>query len=194
MAAPDAWQEQFLFSVQIQGGTAIEFGGITEDITGMDVGDKDIESVAIGNGGRVVKWTPQADETVTVKVWPTDAKLDGAGFAQYFNPQATADSTDPIDVLNTRLRNKHQIIFLWVEDINTAAYNAAGTATIAGDAAYRFVAKNVYITGYKPSFDDKNLSAEITFKWAPFAKAGTSNKTENSTAGTNALVAVASFT
>jgi len=40
--------------------------------------------------------------------------------------------------------------------------------------------------------DDKNLSAEITFKWAPFDKDGNSNKKEESTIST-AIPAATTF-
>jgi len=188
---PDAWHEVFLFSIQIKGGSEIQYAGITENITGLEFGDKDIEGVPMANGGRTTKWVPQPDESVTLKMWPTDAKLTGAGVVQLFHPQSTADSTDPICVENTRLRNLHQIIFTWAENIADLA--TAGTATTANKAAYRITAKNAYMTSYKPSNDDHNLSAEITFKWPPFAKDGTSNKKEESTI-TTAIPVATSFT
>lgn len=188
---PDAWHEMFLFSIQVKGGTAIEYAGITEDITGFDFGDKDVEGVAIANGGRVMKWTPQADESVTVKVWPTDAKLTGDGVVQLFHPQTADDATDPILVQNTRLRDTYQIIFSWFEDIES--FSVAGSVSTADKAAYRMTAKNVYMTSYKPSLEDKNLSAEVTFKWGPFAKDATSNKKEESTSST-AIPAATSYT
>ena len=189
-STPDAWQELFLFSIQIKDGTEIQYAGITEDITGLDFGDKDIEGVALANGGRVVKHMPQADESVTVKVWPTDAKIGTKGVVQLFHPQNTADSTDPILVENTRNRNKHQLIFTWAENIGSLS--TAGTVTTTDKAAYRITIKNAYMTSYKPSLDDKNLSAEITFKWAPFDKDGNSNKKEESTIST-AIPAATTF-
>jgi len=187
---PDAWQELFLFSIQIKDGSEIQYAGMTEEVTGFDFGDKDIEGVALANGGRVVKHTPQADESVTVKVWPTDAKIGTKGVVQLFHPQSTPDSTDPILVENTRNRNKHQIIFTWAENIEDLS--TAGTATTADKAAYRITAKNAYMTSYKPGMDDKNLMAEMTFTWPPFDKDGNSNKKEESTTST-AIPAATSF-
>jgi len=188
---PDAWQETFLFSIEDMDGDEVQFAGITEDITGMDFGDKDIEGIALANGGRIVKWTPQADESVTLKVWAVDANTDGEGVAQLFNWQSTEDSTDPIRVLNSRLRKPFQLIFTWAD--NLSSLSTAGTATTADHAAYRITIKNAYMTSYKPSFDDKNMSAEITFKWTPFGREGTENKMEESTVST-AIPVKTSFT
>lgn len=188
---PDSWQEQFLFSIEEMDGDEQQYAGITEDITGMDFGDKDIEGVALANGGRIVKWTPQADESMTLKVWDVDASTDGEGVVQLFNWQATEDTADPIRVLNSRLRKPFQIILTWAKNI--ADLSTAGTLTTANIAAYRITIKNAYMTSCKPSFDDKNKSAEITFKWTPFGREGTENKMEESTVST-AIPAKTSFT
>lgn len=181
----------FLFSIEDIGGTEVQFAGITEDITGMDFGDKDIEGVALANGGRIVKWTPQGDESVTLKVWPVDASTAGEGVVQMFHWQDTEDSADPVKVVNTRNRKQYQIIFLWADNLKDLT--TAGTATTEDHAAYRITARNAYITSYKPSFDDKNFSAEITFKWAPFGRDGFSNKKEESTV-TTAIPVKAAYT
>lgn len=188
---PDAWQETFLFSMEDLDGDEVQFAGITEDITGMDFGDKDIEGVALANGGRIVKFTPMGDESVTLKVWPVDASTDGEGVVQMFHWQATEDSTDPIRVLNTRTRKAYQIIFLWAD--NSDNLTTAGTATTEDHAAYRITIRNAIMTSYKPSFDDKNMSAEITFKWTPFSRDGVANKMEESTV-TTAIPVKTAFT
>ena len=188
---PDAWQEVFKLGIEDIDDTEVQFAGITEDITGMDFGDKDIEGVALANGGRIVKWTPQADESVTLKMWPVDANTEGEGVVQLFHWQETEDTADPIKVLNTRNRKKYQILFLWADNLSDLA--TAGTATTTDHAAYRISIKNAYMTSYKPSFDDKNMSAEVTFKWAPFGREGYSNKKEESTV-TTAIPVKTSYT
>jgi len=193
-AIPDMWQERFKFSLQRANGAAIEFAGMTEDISGLDFGDKDVEGVALANGGRRMKWTPQADESVTVKVWPTDAKLTGNGVVQWFHPLGTDDGTDPINVPNSHLRPRHQAIWLWATDIGDIGN--AGSATTSGQPAYRIRARNVYVTSYKPDNTDKNLGADVTLKWGPFDRTGSANKNEESTASTGGAVlpAVPAFT
>ena len=177
----DAWQEVCLVGVIPTGGSEVQWAGMTEDITGMDWGDKDIEGAPLLNGGRVAKHTPQGDESVTLKIFPVDAVRGADGAVQWFNP--AADSTQPIYVPNTRTRTKHKLIFLWADTLPATA----GTATAAGVKAYRIQTINSYCTSYKPSFDDKTLMAEVTFKWTPFDKSANPNKVEESTDGTVVL-------
>lgn len=191
---PSSWTEVFKFSVQIKGGSVVEFAGITEDITGLEFDKKDFESVALANGGRVEKWKPQEDESATFKIWPLpgqEANLTGGGFNQLIHPQTTADSTEPLVVANTRNRNKHQFVVLWATGIEALA--SATTATGTGNYAHRITVKNAYITELKPMMEDKTLGSEVTFKWTPFDRDGTSNKTVESTTGTTQLSAVTSF-
>ena len=190
-APPDMWQEVFLFSVEIMGGSEVQFAGITEDITSFPDFTKDVESKAMANGGRRMGWTPEGDGEITVKITPIDDKVNGNGLFQYFHPQSTEDSTDPIKVLATRKRNKHQIIFTWAENLGDLA--TAGTATTADKQARRFTAKNVYITKYQESSDDKNITAEVTFKFSPFGKTGNANYKYESTEST-AIPAKTDFT
>jgi len=179
---PDMWQEVFLFSIEIMDGTEIQLAGITEDITSFPDMKKDVEGVAMANGGRRMKWMPEEDSEITVKITPIDDKIGGSGLTQFFHPQSTDDATDPILVLATRNRNKHQIIFTWAE--NLGSLTTAGTATTADKQARRFTAKNVYVTGYKESSDDKNITAEVTFKYAPFGRTGNANYKFESTEST----------
>ena len=62
-----------------------------------------------------------------------------------------------------------------------------------GQHAYRIEIRNAYCTAVKPSFDDKILAQEATFKWAPFEKDGTANRVERSTNGNVVLPAVPSY-
>ena len=186
-------QEVFLFSLQRKGGAALEVAGYTEDKTDISLGDKDFESIVLANGGRKAKWTPQTDESITVKLYPYDEDLQGAGIQQWFQPQSTDDTTQPISVSNTRLRKLHQVIFLWHEDF-TGVTTAGQAITADGKRAWRVTAKNVYITAAKYSNDDKVLSVEVTLKWPPFDATGASNLTLDSSDGSADLPVVSSFT
>jgi hypothetical protein len=193
-AMPDTWHETFLFSVQPKAGAVVQCAGITEDITGLEWGDKDFDQVALANGGRLAKWTPQGEESASFKIWPLpglDCGTTGEGLAQFFNPGTAWDSTEPFTASNSRNRNLHQFCILWSTATNGTVANGL---TATGEYAYRIVVKNAYLTSYKPSFDDKNLSAEVTFKWTPFDRYGAANKYEESTTGTTGLSATTSFT
>lgn len=183
---PDAYKEVCMIGILVDGGSEVAFAGLTEDITSMDWGDKEIEGKALINGGRVATLTPMTDESVTMKVWPVSVLLNGTGVAQHFHPQSTDDSTQPILVDNTNTRKKHKLIFLWATQFPAAA----GTITPANACAERTQIINAYMTRYKPSFDTKNLAAEISFKWTPFTKAAAANKREESTDGTAQIAAV----
>jgi hypothetical protein len=85
---------------------------------------------------------------------------------------------------------KHKLVFVW----STLLPATASAATSAGEPAYRIQVINAYMTSYKPSFDDKIFSAEVTFKWSPFNKAGLPNKREESTSSTTLGAATSSVT
>lgn len=191
----DAWQEFFLLGVTPNGGNAIQFAGITEDITAMDWGDKDIEGIALVNGGRVAKKTPMEDESMTFKVYPVSAGPDGTGVVPLFHPDGPntlPDYSEPYAVSNTNFRRKFRLVLLWCTSLPDSP-GSAESAPIAGTAAYRIQIFNAYMTSYKPSFDDKIMSSEMTFKWTPFQKDGTRNKIEESTVGTAVLPAVTAY-
>ncbi len=194
----DSWDELCLVGVMSPGGTEVQFAGMTEDITEMAWGEKDIEGKPLVNGGRVVRRVPMTDESITLKIYPVSADMDGTGAIQHMHPQGTNpttssitkpinnDVTDPIEVLNSNLRNKWRLVILWA----TRLPAAASTVPDASAAAYRIEVINAYVTKYTPSFDDKQMSAEVTFKWAPFKKDNTPNKRESSTDGSAQLSAV----
>lgn len=183
---PDSWQEVYHVSIIAEGGTAVSLSGMTEDVTAMDWGEKDIEGVALINGGRVAKFNPMGDESITLKVY--DTKADDAttnSMIQFFHKQSTADTTDPIAVDNTITRQKFGIVMLWAETLPADAT----TLPAISKTAYRIQVRNAYMTVYKPDLGDKQKSAEITFKWTPFDKAAAANKREESTQGSVQLPA-----
>ena len=166
---------------------------ITEDITGLDFGEKDIEGMPLLNGGRVVKKIPMTDESVTIKGYPVGVANDGTGMGAFFSGTATP-AADPSTIYNDPRRREHRLVFTWREDLPQAINvgYTAGSTVPAGVSAYRVTVVNAYCTAYKPNFDDKILSAELTFKWAPFNKGGAPNKKEESTVVTTGLTAVTS--
>jgi len=190
-AVPDAYEEFCLISVMNNtagdGSGEIAFAGFTEDITAMDFGEKDIEGVPLLNGGRIVKFTPMTDESITMKVYPVTASLEEGGAVQLFHPQSANDTTQPILVSNSKERIPYRVVIL----LSTRLPNSATALPNSGEPSYRFQVVNAYCTRYVPSFDGKIYSAEITFKWAPFDEFGTGNKQEESADGTVCIAATA---
>jgi len=181
-SVPDAWSERCRVGVMRAGGTEVQFHARTEDIT-FDNGDKDVEGMSLVGGGRVIKPVQMTDESITLKMYPTETELAGGGFAQYFNPQGAAhgvadDTTEPYVVTNTNYRIKHRLIILWCPTLPTTA-----ATTPNDEPCYRIQIINAYMSSWKLNYDDKILSAEATFKWAPFNRTGTGNKREESTTG-----------
>lgn len=196
----DAWTEFCLIGITLRGDTEQLWSGMTEKIE-FDWGDKDIEGIPLVNGGRVVKRIPMTDESVTLTMYPVSADYDGAatsatGAAQWFHTlipygASTGESTtEPNTAVNTNIRQQFQLVFVWASTLPTTASGA----TAANASAYRITIKNAYMTKYKLKFDDYIMSAECTFKWAPFTKAAVSNKTEEDTTGGTVLGAVTAFT
>jgi len=194
----DNWDEFCLIGITAASGTEVQFAALTNDISGMDFGEKDIEGQVMANGGRVVKKTGMTDESVTLKMIPVSADMDGTGIIQFFHPQTEVSSANsvlgtiddqtvqPLVVYNSNRRRKHKIVFLWA----TLLPALASTAPAADKAAYRIEVINAYCTKATPSYDDKQLTVEATFKWAPFQKTNIPNKRESSTDG-SAQLAVA---
>jgi len=194
-AVPESWDERCLITVFRDGDeiNGFNFHAYTEDITGLDFGDKDIEGVPLTSGGRIAKPIPMADETVTMKVYPTNTDLADGGFVQLFHPQGgvagTAasggadDIVEPFVVTNTTYRIKHMVAFLWSTNLPTLS---ATVLPQPGAPSYRIQVINAYMTSLKPNYDDKIKSAELSFKWVPFDRDGTGNKREESTTGATA--------
>ena len=71
----DAWMEQCLVGISVIGGEEVQFASVTETVD-FDIGEKDFEGMALTNGGRVAKWNPEGDSSITFEVYPLEA---GAG-------------------------------------------------------------------------------------------------------------------
>jgi len=136
----------------------------------------------MANGGRAVHFIPQGDNIITMKIKPVTVLLDGTGDAQWFYPQTTADSTQPILVDNTRTRKKHAVIMTWAHP--TLPATAGATIPANGATTVRRIQViNAFMVGMKPAYDDKGFNTEIKFKYAPFQKSGASNERHESCNG-----------
>ena len=74
----DAWMEECLIGISKIGGEEVQFSSLMETAD-FDIGDKDIEGIPLVNGGRVTKWTPEADSSMTFEAYSLEAGA-GEGF------------------------------------------------------------------------------------------------------------------
>lgn len=192
----DAWMETCLIEVQRQGDTeALNMAGITETID-FDIGEKDIEGIPMVSGGRVTKWSPEGDTSLTIEGYPLqagtiDSATTGTGFTDLLHTQ---DTTVPIRVVNTRNRDKHRVLVMWTND-STAT--TAASITAADASALRIGIAEARCTSAKWSFTDDILKCTAIFKCAAFDKSGSGNVLVESAAGGSApdlVPAIAAYT
>jgi len=74
----DAWLEKCLIGISVIAGEEVQFASLAETVD-FDIGEKDIEGLALTNGGRVSKFTPEGDSSITFEVYPLEAGA-GEGF------------------------------------------------------------------------------------------------------------------
>lgn len=166
-----AFQEICLIGVTKKGGNEVQFAGAIEDPSDISEGEKGGSGIVICNGGRLWKRDPEGDATFTAKIYPLDLDpASGNDMAQYF--MGTSGSGSSVSERNTHARDLFRVAFLVTDD---PAASTAGGSTAANYAARRIVFENARVTGYSESFDDKILSAEVTFTVPPFNSSGSGN-------------------
>ncbi len=193
-ATNDAWMEECLIAISKVGGSDLKFEALTENVD-FDIGDKDIEGIPLVNGGRVTKWTPEADSSITFEAYAlqagTDTGTTGLGFHDLMH---SVDASVPIRVVNSRNRDKYRVLVMWTND-STAT--TAQSTTAADASAYRIGMAGGYFTSVKVAFTDGIVKLTATFKVTAFDKAAAGNVMEESCAGASGadkLPAVASYT
>jgi hypothetical protein len=190
----DAWMEACLIAISKVGGSDIQFAALTETVD-FDIGEKDIEGVALVNGGRVTKFSPEGDSSITFEAYPlqagTDTGTTGKGF---FDLMHTVDSSVPIRITNDHNRDKYRVLVLWTNDPTPTTAQAATANTYS---ALRIGMAEGFFTSVKPSFTDGILKFTVTFKVAAFDKSAVGNVMMESCAGGSApdvLPAIAAYT
>ncbi len=185
----DSWQETCLVAISAQGGADVAFQALTETVD-IDNGEKDIEGVALVNGGRVAKWTPESDATITLEAYPVSVgKPTGDGFFQLL--YTSTDAAQPLLIAGDHSRAKYRMAILWTNDPTVTSATAVTTGSYEG---MRMSFADGYFTSVKPSFTDGILKFTITFKVTAFDKAAATNKQFESTDGTGVLPALAAYT
>lgn len=190
----DAWLEECYITIAKQDGSDREFAALTETID-IDAGEKDIEGIPLVNGGRVVKWSPEGDTTITFEAYPLQVGTEiGATGVGYYDLLHSSDTSGPIRILNDRNRDKHRILIMWTND---STVTSAKNTTAANASAIRLGFAEAYFTSVKPSFTDGILKFTITAKVTAFDKSGAANILAEScagTTGTDKLPAIALYT
>jgi len=193
-ATDDSWMEECLISISKIGGSDVSFAALTESVD-FSLGEKDIEGIPLLNGGRVTKWSPEGDSSVTFEAYPLQAGTSGgtAGTG-FFDLLHTVDSVVPIRIVNDRNRDKYRCLFLWTND-STAT--TAQSATAENASALRIGLAGGHFTSVKPSFTDGILKFTVVYKCAAFDKSAVANVMVESAAGSNSsdkLPAIAGYT
>ena len=192
----DAWMEKCLIAISSEGGSDVQFAAVTETVD-FDIGEKGIEGIALVNGGRVTKFNPEGDTTVTFEAYPLQAgTVSGAVGTGFFDLMHSVDSEEPIRIINNHTRTKHRILVMWT---NCSSAATAQATTQAGASGLRIGMAEAYITSVKSSFTDGMNKYTITAKCAAFDKAAAGNVMMESTDGADTtpvspLPAVASYT
>ena len=193
-ATDDAWMETCLIAISIQGGSDIQFASVTETVD-FDIGEKDIEGIPLVNGGRVTKFTPEGDSSITFEAYPLQAGTDtGAVGLGFYDLMHSVDASVPIIVTNDRDRDKYRVLVLWTND---STPTGAEDITTANYSALRIGMADGHFTSAKPSFTDGILKFTVTYKCVAFDKSGSGNVMMESCAGSTGadiLPAVASYT
>jgi len=70
--------EKCLIGISKIGKEEVQFASETETAD-FDIGEKDMEGLALTNGGRITKFTPEGDSTITFEAYPLEAGA-GKGF------------------------------------------------------------------------------------------------------------------
>ncbi len=194
LATDDAWMETCLIAISILDGSNIQFAGVTETVD-FDIGEKDIEGIPLVNGGRVTKFTPEGDSSITFEAYPLQAGTDtGSTGLGFYDLMHTVDADEPIRITNDRNRDKYRVLVLWTND---TTMTTAEAVTVNTYSALRIGMADGHFTSVKPSFTDGVLKFTVTFKCAAFDKSGTGNIMMESSAGLDAgdiLPAIASYT
>lgn len=193
-AVDDAWMEVCLVGISILDGSDVQFAGLTETLD-FDIGEKDIEGIPLVNGGRVTKFNPEGDTTLTIEAYPLEAGTDtGTTGKGFFDLMHSQDAAVPIRIVNDHERDKYRVLVLWTND-STAT--TAQSTTAENASALRIGLADGHFTSVKPAFTDGVLKYTITYKCAAFDKSAVANVMIESAAGTTGsdkLPAIAGYT
>lgn len=181
----DAWLESALGCISIAGGSNLAFEAQTETID-IDIADKDFNGVPMINGGRRDVWVPQGDSTITLEAYPMQAGTDsGTTLNGWDDLMNSVDSSQPLRIINNRVRNRVRILVLWTNDPTMTTAAAISTATYS---ALRIGLADAYVTSCKKSFTDGVLKYTVVVKCSAFDTTGAGRILHESSDGSGSVV------
>lgn len=198
----NAWQETFLLEITQPGVTLGNNNaeGITETID-WDIGEKDIDQIVVGNGGRLEKIIPEGITTLTLECYPLNvgsgdisAAAATVGFFDLLHAEDGGPDF-PLLIRASRARTRVRVAIMWTDD-TTADADASDALAAATNLGMRITIADAFVTSVKPTFTDNILKFTIMFKVVPFDSTGTSNiqfESHDGSGGT-ALPALGSYT
>lgn len=198
--AQESWTEVALMTVNIQGvAFNLHFGCVTDTID-IDQGARPVEWIASLKGGRIPKFSPEEEMTLTVEAYPLQvagseaADSDVEGFMNLMYGAATI-TNGTVTVSPSSTRRKLRVAIRWTTETGVDAEDL-----LSGDEEnLRMTFVDGYLTKVAHDFTDDILKATLEFKFAPFDRAGSANYQFESVDGTGSspgddLAALAAYT
>lgn len=190
----DAWMEEALIAISLQGGSDVLFTSLTETMQ-FSGAEKDFDPITLVNGGRISKWTAQTPVTVTCDMYPLQAGTEsGTSATGVFDLlEQDGGGSQPLSITNTRSRTPVRVAMMWTD---STSQTDPCEATTDGDKAIRITYADGYVISAVPDFSDGILKFQVQIKFAPFDKSGASNFKYESTDGssTNTVAALSAYT
>jgi hypothetical protein len=153
------WQETYLVTLSVKGGSDYEFAAKCEDVT-FGGGARGITLKTLVNGGNLVQFNPQEMWTVTMTLYPVEV----SDIEQMFYG-GTLGGAQPRSATNVFNRYEMRFALLFTDDTGVTSGVGAVDATYA---AYRIYATGGYITNAMVDPSGKELKVEVTVEFAPF--------------------------
>lgn len=182
---PEAWCETAYITIQAESANPLHFRTIT-DTMDFDLGEKGFDTVPTVSGGRIIKFTPETDSSVTLELYPVASgnywSSSGEEAAGFYDLLHTKSATyDPLGgggayqkISADTSRTRYRLAILWTNAPAASVTSATQAITTSNKAALR-IAMCGYFTQVKPSFTDDTLKVTATFKVPATNKAGTAN-------------------
>jgi len=195
----DALSEIAMVSIAAMGGNEYYFNTITENID-IDQGDKPVEFISTIGGGRLAKFNPQEDTTLTFETYPTlvGPTSTGAsaslGVESFFHSTPDVSVDIPQSISATKTRTKYRVTIVFTSDTAISSTSSAIGELSSSFGAVRYSFADCYMISAKPSFTDKILKETVKFICPAFDKNGTSNILVESTNATAAVTALDPYT
>ena len=151
-------------------------------------GEKAFDSITTQGGGRLKNYTPQTDYEVTlegyaVEVGTLAAGTTGNGFNDLMSDYD--GTSQPVSIINDHTREEYRLVIMRTSNFTQASASAVTTTL---DKAVRWTYENGHFTNVVASDTDNVVKFTLSFKTPAFNKAGTKNRTVESTDGTAAAV------